>query len=172
MDHSNHPKEDKMNHDHSQMQDKMDHNHYPRLLAMGVLSFLSMYILMYSMVNKFADIHNNLNEFYMAMIMTAPMLIFELLLMGAMYPNKKLNLIILTGSVVALVVFFLFVRQQSAITDKQFLQSMIPHHSSAILMCQNATLTDPEIQNLCDSIIEGQQSEIDQMEAILQRLNQ
>lgn len=161
-----------MDHNQAPKEDKMNHNHYPKLLTMGVLSFLSMYILMYSMVNKFGNIYNNLNEFYMAMIMTAPMMIFELLLMGGMYPNKKLNLIIITGSLVALAIFFLFVRQQTAVSDKQFLRSMIPHHSSAILMCQKATLTDPEIRDLCDSIIEGQQQEIDQMEAILQRLNQ
>jgi uncharacterized protein (DUF305 family) len=164
--------EKKMPQNQSQPKEKMNQSHYPKLLIMGVLSFLSMYILMYSMVNKFADVHNNLNEFYMAMIMTAPMMILELLLMGSMYPNKKLNVIILAGSVAALVIFYLFVRQQTAITDKQFLQSMIPHHSSAILMCENAAITDPEIQALCDSIVEGQQSEIDQMEAILERLNQ
>ena len=40
---------------------------------------------------------------------------------------------------------------------------MIPHHSAAILMCKSADLTDPEIKQLCDDIIAGQQAEIDQM---------
>jgi len=31
-------------------------------------------------------------------------------------------------------IFFTLVRQQAAITDKQFLKSMIPHHGAAILM--------------------------------------
>jgi uncharacterized protein (DUF305 family) len=49
---------------------------------------------------------------------------------------------------------------------------MIPHHSGAILMCEQASIQDAEIQALCDSIIAGQQSEIDQMETILQRLEE
>ena len=37
-------------------------------------------------------------------------------------------------------------------------------------MCEQASIQDPEIQDLCASIIESQQEEIDQMETILQRL--
>jgi hypothetical protein len=150
----------------------MNQNHYPKLLIMSVLSLISMYILMYSMVDVFDNIYNNLNKFYMAVIMTAPMVVFEILLMKAMYQNKKLNTIIITGSVAALALFFLFIRQQTAIQDSQFLRAMIPHHSSAILMCQQAELTDVEIQDLCRSIIESQQQEIDQMKDIMQRLDQ
>ncbi|MFT3894494.1 MAG: DUF305 domain-containing protein [Anaerolineales bacterium] len=148
----------------------MNQNHYSRLLIMSVLSFISMYILMYSMVNVFGNVFNSLNEFYMAAIMTAPMVVFELLLMGAMYQNKRLNVIILAVSLAALAIFFLFIRQQTAITDKQFLRSMIPHHAGAILMCQQAPIQDPEIKQLCQTIIASQQEEIDQMKAKLQEL--
>lgn len=151
---------------------KMNQNHYPKLLIMSVLSLISMYILMYSMVNVFDNVYNNLNKFYMAVLMTAPMVVFEVLLMKAMYQNKTLNTVIIVGSVAALAIFFLFIRQQTAIYDKQFLRAMIPHHSSAILMCEQAKLTDAEIRDLCESIIESQQQEIDQMKEIIQRLDQ
>jgi hypothetical protein len=150
----------------------MHENHYPKLLIMAVLSFISMYILMYSMVNTFGNVYNNFNQFYMAGLMTAPMVILELLVMGSMYPNKRLNLVTLGVSVIALVGFFLFIRQQAAIGDKQFLRSMIPHHSGAILMCERSSIQDAEIQALCDSIIQSQQEEINQMEAILERLKE
>lgn len=150
----------------------MNQNHYPKLLIMSVLSLISMYILMYSMVNVFDNVYNNLNKFYMAVIMTAPMVVFEIWLMKAMYQNKTLNTIVIVGSVAALAIFFLFIRQQTAIYDKQFLRAMIPHHSSAILMCQQAKLTDAEIQDMCRSIIDSQQEEIDQMKDIMQRLDQ
>ncbi|MFA6090064.1 MAG: DUF305 domain-containing protein [Candidatus Woesearchaeota archaeon] len=65
---------------------------------------------------------------------------------------------------------FLFVRKQTFINNKQFIRSMIPHHAGAILMCQNASVTDPEIKQLCQSIISSQQSEINQMKQILKRL--
>jgi uncharacterized protein (DUF305 family) len=92
--------------------------------------------------------------------------------MKAMYPNKQRNLLISAISLLALVGFFLSIRGQTGISDKQFLRSMIPHHSGAILMCEQASLQDPEIQALCASIIQSQQEEINQMEAILQRLEE
>ena len=131
----------------------MQSNHYIKLLVMAVLSFISMYVLMYAMVNRFVNVIPNINQFYMAGLMTAPMIIFEIVLMGAMYMNKKLNYFIIAISSVVLIVFFLFIRQQSAVSDKQFLKSMIPHHASAILMCEKSNIQDPEIKELCRSII-------------------
>ena len=147
-----------------------NHNMYARLLVMSVLSFISMYILMYSMVNTWDNVFNNVNQVYMAATMTAPMVVFELLLMGSMYRNKRLNATIIAGSVIGLIVFFMFIRQQTAVQDEQFIRSMIPHHSGAILMCEEATLQDAELATLCDSIIRAQQEEIDQMKAIMERL--
>ena len=149
----------------------MKGDNYRKLLIMALLSFISMYILMYSMVNTMSDVYNSFNQFYMAGVMTAPMVIFGLLIMRSMYPNKQLNAAILAVSVIALIGFFFFIRQQTAIGDKQFLRSMIPHHSGAILMCERSSIQDPEIQALCDSIVQSQQEEIHQMEDILQRLD-
>lgn len=159
-------------HKNSSHMSNVHENHYPKLLIMAILSFVSMYVLMYSMVNTIGNVFNNFNQFYMAGMMTAPMVVFELLLMGSMYPDKRLNVVILLVSLITLVGFFLFIRQQTAIGDNQFLRAMIPHHSGAILMCEQSSLQDPEIQALCDSIVLSQQGEIDQMKAILQRLDQ
>lgn len=149
-------------------QGEHDKKMYLRLLLMAVLSFVSMYIFMYSMVNTFQDIYPNFNQFYMAGLMTAPMILIEIALMGgAMYKNKKINVSIVIMSIATGAAFFLGIRQQTAISDEQFLKSMIPHHSGAILMCREANLTDSEIKSLCQTIMEGQQKEIDQMRAIL-----
>jgi hypothetical protein len=148
----------------------MSEGHYIRLLAMTVLSFISMYVFMYAMVDKFANVYPNFNQFYMAGLMTAPMVLIEIFLMGAMYRNRTLNAVIVVLSATALIGFFLCIRQQAAIGDRQFLKSMIPHHAGAILMCGRAPIQDPQIQQLCKTIISGQQSEIDQMKAILARL--
>lgn len=143
----------------------MHSNSYKKLLGMAGLSFISMYILMYAMVNTFGNVIPNINQFYMAGLMTTPMIIIEILVMGSMYMDKKLNYAIIAISSILLIAFFLFIRQQTAVSDKQFLKSMIPHHASAILMCEQADLQDPEIKELCKSIISGQQAEIDQMKA-------
>ena len=148
-----------------------EENHYLRLAVMIVLSFISMYVLMYAMVNTLADVYNSLNQVYMAGLMTAPMVVIELLLMSGMYRNKKLNALLIAGSCVAGIAFLLFIRQQTAISDRQFLRSMIPHHSGAILMCNEASLQDQRLLELCKTIVTGQQQEIDQMRAILADLN-
>ena len=145
-------------------------NNYIQLLIMAVLSFVSMYVLMYAMVDTFSNVIPNINQFYMAGLMTLPMIIIEIVLMGSMYKNKKLNYIVIALSSIVLIAFFLFIRQQSFVSDKQFLKSMIPHHASAILMCEKTNLQDPELQELCTSIISGQQAEIDQMKAKLDGL--
>lgn len=137
---------------------------------MAVLSFIAMYVLMYAMVDRFANVYPNFNQFYMAGMMTAPMVILELIVMRSMYKNMQLNITIGAVSALALVGFFLLIRYQTAISDIQFLKSMIPHHAGAILMCEQASIQDPEIQELCRTIISGQQSEIDQMKGILGRM--
>jgi len=143
---------------------------YARLLLMALLSFAAMYVLMYAMVNRWADVYLNVNKGYMALLMTAPMVAIELAVMGGMYANRALSAVMAAVSIVVLVVAFLAIRVQAGVGDGQFLRSMIPHHSSAILMCREAAIEDPEIRTLCVEIIESQQSEIDQMNAIRDRL--
>ncbi|GAB2820665.1 DUF305 domain-containing protein [Ferruginibacter profundus] len=147
-----------------------DKSLYSKLIWMIIISFSTMFILMYSMVDKFANVVININQFYMAGLMTAPMIIIEMILMGGMYMNKKLNLIIISISAVVLVVCFFFIRVQTAVSDRQFLKSMIPHHAAALLMVNGAKIGDPEIRKLADDIISSQQKEIDFMKAKLKEM--
>lgn len=145
----------------------MHKNMYVGLGIMAVLMFVAMYVLMYSMVNTFSDVYPSYNQFYMAGLMTAPMVAIEIALMWSMYKNSQANTAILVVSIVAGIAFFAAIRAQTAVADTQFLKSMIPHHSGAILMCQRASVTDSRIKELCKSIIASQRSEIDQMKTIL-----
>ncbi len=140
---------------------------YLRLLAMAALSYIAMYILMYAMVDRLANVLPNLNQAYMAGLMTAPMVIIELVVMRPMYERRALNAAILVASVALLAACWFAIRDQVAIADREFLKSMIPHHAGAILMCEEARLQNPEIRKLCESIISGQQAEIEQMKALL-----
>jgi len=139
------------------------------LLLMVFFHFLIMYGLMYVMVYKFTDIYPNLNQLYMAGIMTVSMLALEMLFMGSMYKNKN---IILGISIIMMVLLFIFIRNQTGINNKQFLKSMISHHSGAILMCKNAPVDNLEIKQLCEKIVPSQQSEIDQMKQMLKRIDE
>jgi len=148
-----------------------DTKHYKMLGLMAVLSFVAMYILMYSMVDEFRNVYPNVNQFYMAGLMAMPMILIEIILMHHMYKNKKLNWGIIAICTVAFVGFYLGIRKQAAVADRQFLRSMIPHHAGAILMCQQSDITDPEIKRLCEEIIASQEKEIAQMKAKLKELD-
>jgi uncharacterized protein (DUF305 family) len=145
----------------------MHKNAYLRLAAMAALSFVSMYVLMYAMVDRFENVIPNNNQLYMAALMTAPMVIFELALMGAMYKNRTANIAIYAVSAIALIGFFAAIRAQTAIGDTQFLKSMIPHHAGAVLMCERAQNADPEIRSLCRDIVKSQNEEIALMRDML-----
>ena len=45
---------------------------------------------------------------------------------------------------------------------------MISHHASALLVCEQAPVEDPEIKERCEVILSSQQQQIDQMEAKLE----
>lgn len=146
------------------------HGHpYRRLALMSALMFAAMYALMYAMVDRWGNVYNSLNQLWMALLMTAAMLVIELVVMRKMYPGRGRNAAILVVTVVALVGSWFAIRQQAAIGDDQFLRSTIPHHAGAVLMCEQAPVTNPEIVALCGDIVASQRREIARMKAILAR---
>ena len=141
------------------------------MLALNLgLSLLVMYVAMFAMIWSWGEFIQNVNFFYMALVMWAPMGAIMLATMGGMYGNRKLNAALYVALAAIFVLSLLGIRQQSLVGDDQFLRSMIPHHSGAILMCEEAKLTDPEIRQLCGEIVEAQKQEIAQMKRILDRL--
>ena len=133
------------------------------------ISAVLMFLIMFAMIDGPGDFHANLNTAYMALMMVAPMGVLMLLLMPGMYRNKRLNLALHAGLALLFAAAFWATRSQALIGDRQFLRSMIPHHSGAILMCEQASLTDPEIVALCRDIVAAQRAEIAKMEQLLAR---
>jgi uncharacterized protein (DUF305 family) len=148
----------------------MHGKHYLYLLIMTVLMFIAMYVLMYAMVDRIENVYPNVNQIYMAGLMTAPMVLIELAIMRAMYQNRTLNIAIAAVGLLAFAGFWFGIREQVAVGDVQFLKSMIPHHAGAILMCEEASIMDNEVTQLCQQIIQSQQAEISKMKAMLSRL--
>jgi membrane-associated HD superfamily phosphohydrolase len=148
----------------------MEKNNYRKFYLMHIASLIVMFVVMYVMVDTIDHIYINVNKLYMALLMVAPMAILKLFFMKSMYKNKLKNWVILATSALIIIIVFTLVRVQGLVYNVQFLKSMIPHHSSAILMCQEADIDDQEIKDLCKEIVETQKREIRQMEDILQRL--
>jgi len=122
------------------------------------------------MVDSFANVYPNLNQLYMAGVMTIPMVFIELFFMRSMYPDKRMNFFIGAFSLIIFIVLIVFIKKQTAISDREFIKSMIPHHAAAIAMCEEASLQDQELKELCKNILSTQQSEIDFMKAKLKTL--
>lgn len=144
-------------------------NAYVSLAVQTIVSGVIMYLVMFVMIDSLASFYNNLNMFYMTLMMVAPMVVLMILAMRHMFPSKGANATLLAVAVVAFIGSFALIRSQGTIGDVQFLRSMIPHHSGAILMCREASIRDPEIKTLCGEIIRSQAREIEQMKAILAR---
>jgi uncharacterized protein (DUF305 family) len=142
---------------------------YAHLAVELAIDFVIMYLVMYTMIATLDDFRLNLNNVYMTLMMVAPMAVVMLAAMRSMFPSRRVNLVVVAVAVLAFTASFAAMRNQAAVGDREFLRSMIPHHSGAILMCREAAITDPEIVALCRQIVESQQKEIAQMNAILQR---
>ena len=144
-------------------------NHYPMLWVNLVLGAIIMYLGMFAMIWSSGEFVQNLNFVYMALIMWAPMSAVMLWTMRSMYPNNRLNLGLYALFTLVFFVSLGGMRDQLLVGDRQFLRSMIPHHSGAILMCERSDLRDPEIRSLCAGIVRSQAIEIAQMKAMLAR---
>ena len=51
--------------------------------------------------------------------------------MGGMYPNRKANFLLIAAFVILFITAFGATRTQALIGDRQFIASMVPHHSGA-----------------------------------------
>lgn len=142
---------------------------YLKFGAILLVSLGLMWVLSMSMVRSIDHFYFNLSNFWMALLMVAAMAIVMLIGMWAMFKSTKTNIALLVGFAVLAVGVFALGRTETFVGNEQFLESMIPHHSRAILVCEESNITNPEIIELCETIVKTQQEEISQMESILDR---
>lgn len=131
-----------------------------------------MYITMYLNTYTIDHVYFSLTRFYMSCLGISAMAVIMWFFMRNMYKNKKKNISILLGSLVLFVTALGLVRAQSPIVgDVLWMKAMIPHHSIAILTSERADINDPEAKKLAEEIIKAQRKEIEQMKAMIKRLD-
>ena len=146
-------------------------NPYSTFFMMLGLSFIAMYVTMYLNTYSIDHVYFSMTRFYMVSLGISTMAVIMFLFMLGMYKNKKKNIGILLGSLVLFSSALFLVRTQKPIIgDVLWLKGMIPHHSIAILTSERADIKDPEVRKLADDIIEAQRKEIEQMKAMIKRL--
>jgi len=144
---------------------------YSRFLAMIATSTIIMYGLMYLNTWDISHVWFSQTRMWMALYMGAAMALVMLAFMLSMYTNRKANIAIVVGSVIAFSAGLYLVRSQDTVGDVAWMKAMIPHHSIAIMTSTRANISDPRVRDLADEIIEAQKREIAEMEALISDLN-
>ncbi|SMO51589.1 DUF305 domain-containing protein [Gracilimonas mengyeensis] len=142
---------------------------YGRFFAMIATSMLAMFILMYVHSYQILD-HAWFSEtrLFMTLIMGGSMMIVMLGFMLHMYKNKMANIAVFVGAGLLLLSSVWLVRSQSTVSDTDYMEGMIPHHSIAILTSERANIEDPRVQKLAKEILKAQRKEIKEMEWLIQ----
>ena len=149
---------------------KMQGMGYKMFGIMMVVSFIIMYGVMFLNVDNSSHIYLSTTRTYMSLLMVSSMAAVMLLMMGKMYPNKKINVAIIFTAIFIFILALTGLRTQTPIGDVQYMKAMIPHHSSAIMVSKHANIQDPEVKKLSEGIIASQEKEIAEMKSILQRI--
>lgn len=148
--------------------EKNNSKSYLRFFAMIATATLAMFILMYSHSYQILD-HAWFSEtrVFMTLIMAGSMMIIMLAFMLQMYKNRSANAGIFIGGTLLMIAGIWLVRSQITVTETDYMEGMIPHHSIAILTSERAQIEDPRVQKLAKEIIDAQRREIKEMEWLI-----
>jgi signal transduction histidine kinase len=154
------------------MNGQTDHKpHHPGkwtvFLAMIATSIATMFVLKYSNVWAIDHVFFSQTRLWMALMMGMAMVIIMLAFMWGMYGPRRLKVLVMAGAIAGFALFLFLARSQSTVDDKAWMKAMIPHHSIAVLTSERASISDPRVRKLADSIIEAQVKEIAQMKLLL-----
>ena len=152
---------------------KGDKKKYGKFFAMIGTSMIAMFLLMYTHSFQIID-HFWFSEtrLFMTLIMGGAMIIIMLLYMLNMYKNNKANMAILGLGTLMIIGAIGLVRSQVTVTDTDYMEGMIPHHSIAILTSERAKIKDIRVRKLADDIIKAQRKEIMEMEWLIKDIKE
>jgi hypothetical protein len=118
---------------------------------------------MWVWADKWSDIRLSINDLYMALLMTGWMF----LLQGVVLKQTNyalMGLLLIIASLIA-------IRFQILVTQDQYLEGMIPHHSMAIFLSkkqiEKSGNNEKILKGLPFSIVQGQDKEIELMKQML-----
>jgi hypothetical protein len=135
-------------------------------LTMTLISIVSALLSgMWVWADKWSDVRLSINDFYMAFLMTGWMF----LLQGVAMKQKNYALM----GLVLIVASLFAIRFQLLVSQDQYLEGMIPHHSMAIFLSkkqiEKSGNNEKILGGLPFSIVQGQDKEIEMMKQMLQR---
>lgn len=146
---------------------------YGKFFAMIATSMIAMFFLMYTHSYQIID-HFWFSEtrLFMTIIMGGSMIIIMLAYMLNMYKSRTTNIVIFGLGAIMIIGAIWLVRSQVTVTDTDYMEGMIPHHSIAILTSERAKIKDIRVRKLADEIIKAQHREIMEMEWLIKDIKE
>ena len=146
---------------------------YGKFFAMIATSMVAMFFLMYTHSYQIID-HFWFSEtrLFMTIIMGGSMIIIMLAYMLNMYKSRTTNIVIFGLGAIMIIGAIWLVRSQVTVTDTDYMEGMIPHHSIAILTSERAKIKDIRVRKLADEIIKAQRREIMEMEWLIKDIKE
>jgi hypothetical protein len=116
------------------------------MIMSGLLSTMNVW------VDKYEDIRFSINDAYMTLLMTGWMFLF----MGLIYRDFT----VFAVGLAFVVINIWCIRTQFLVTDSQYKQGMIPHHSMAIHMSKQLLQKGTALKPFATNLINVQRNEI------------
>lgn len=140
------------------------------MMMMFIGSFLIQYFCMSPiMADKFENIRASLGKVYLSIIMGLYMVVLEIMMHDHQYGVLSLRSYALVG--VLLIISIYLYRTQKYVTDKQYLEEMVEHHSMAMLTSKRIIekTDDYNVAKLAKNIILKQEEELKFMKNLLSK---
>ena len=142
------------------------------MIIMFVACFVIQYLVMSAiMTNELRDVTNSIGKAYMALFMAASMVSIDVVMHDIRYNSRSTKMYI--GLFIGMATLVYLYRTQAYVTDKQYLNGMLEHHSIA-LQTSNQILkktSDYNVAKLAKQIVQQQTDEIREMRVILTKDN-
>ena len=140
------------------------------MIMMFIGSFVIQYFVMSPIMSyKTENITNSLGKVYLSTLMGLFMILLEVAMHDHQYDVFSLkNYVFVSGLIL---VFIYLYRTQKYVTDKQYLEEMIEHHSMALLTSNRILekTNDYNVSKLAKNIIQTQTDEIQRMKDMLSK---
>ena len=140
------------------------------MIMMFIGSFLIQYFVMSPIMSyKTENITNSLGKVYLSTLMGLFMILLEIAMHDHQYDVFSLKNYAFVGGLI-LVVIYLY-RTQKYVTDKQYLEEMVEHHSMALLTSNRILekTNDYNVSKLAKNIIQTQTDEIQRMKEMISK---
>ncbi len=142
------------------------------MIIMFIACFVIQYLVMSAiMTNELRDVTNSIGKAYIALFMAASMSTVDVVMHDIRYNSRSTKMYI--GLFIGMAILVYLYRTQAYVTDKQYLNGMLEHHSMALQTSKQILkkTSDYNVAKLAKQIVQQQTDEIREMRVILTKDN-